>query len=297
MHILLAVDGSEGAREAARTMAIMPFPKGTRVTLVTVLTRYVPTSSHLPSALLKGLREDENTRAQTALEEIEELLSGSPLKITKRVEEGHPVERITETARELSTDLIMLGALGLTGWMRMLLGSTSLSVVKHASCPVMVVKKPFKQGTPDVLIATDGSEGSKTAIRFAASLPFPDNTVAHLMHAIPAVTEQLHLTGSEVDPPVLAPLYEAGQHLKIKGEHIIKEDAAPLQKAFGEVRAFTVEGEARAKILETAREVEADLIILGSHGLSGIRKFFLGSIANRVLKHAESSVLITPMEN
>lgn len=296
MHILLAVDGSEGAREAARTVAAMPFPKDTRVTLMTVLTRYVPTSSHLPAALLKGLRADENSRAESALSEIRTLLSDRSLQVETRVVEGHPVERITETARDISADLIMLGALGLTGWMRMLLGSTSLAVVKHSPCPVWVVKRPFKHGTTDVLIATDGSAGSKNAIRFATRLPFPKETVAHLMHAVPAVTEQLHLTGSEVDPPVLTPLYEAGQHLKIRGEHIIKEDAEPLKKVFAEVRAFTVEGEARRQILDTAKEVEADLIILGSHGLSGIRQFFLGSIANRVLKHAEASVLITPME-
>jgi nucleotide-binding universal stress UspA family protein len=187
------------------------------------------------------------------------------------------------------------GALGLAGWLRVLLGSTSTTVVKHATRPVWVVKRAPKATGMDILVATDGSPHAREAIRVLSGIPFPEGTVVHLMHVVPSLNEQLHLTGSVLDPPVLEPVYEVGRHLRQRGEQLLKEDAQALEGSFAEVRPFIEEGDARRRILAAAAEVEADLIVMGSKGLAGVREFLLGSVSHKVLKHARASVLIAPL--
>jgi len=308
MRILYATDGSEGARRAGEALCRLPFGPGTRVTVLHVLTRYVPTGAHLPRDVVAALRADEDARAAGIVQEALGLFAqealGLPtptgaepghLTVTGRTVEGHPARSIVATADEEASDLIVLGALGLTGWQRVLMGSIGMAVAKHAPCPVWVVKRPLEAGPLEVLVATDGSDHARNAIRTLARLPLPHGSVAHVVYAVPSVSEQLHLTGSPLDPPVLEPVYESGRFLREHAEHVLKEDAEALAPAFAEVRPFTEEGEARRAILRAADAVEADLIVLGSKGLSGIREFLLGSVSHRVLKYARASVLIVPL--
>jgi len=293
MRILLAADGSEGARRAGEALCRLPLGPDTRVTALHVLTRYVP--ARLPKDVATTLRADEDARAAGILQEALGMLAAKGWHVDGRTVEGHPAQCIVATADEEASDLIVTGALGLTGWQRVLMGSISTAVAKHAPCAVWVVKRPPKEGRMDVLVATDGSEHARNAIRALARIPMPPGSVAHLLYAVPSVNEQLHLTGSPLDPPVLEPVYEAGRYLREHAEQVVKEDAEALSSAFAEVRPFVEEGDARRAILRAADAVEADLIVLGSKGLSGIREFFLGSVSHRVLKYARASVLVVPL--
>ena len=295
MHILLAVDGSEGGHLAVDTLAHSTFAPGTRVTVLFVLTRYVPSDSPMPDAFLTALREDENARADQVVQEAAKALAPHEFDLDIRVEDGHPAAKIIEVAEAVGADMIMLGALGVTGWLRAVLGSTSLTVVRHAPCPVWVVKRPPKATRFDVLATSDGSANARHALDFLLDLPLREDTVLHLLHVVPALNQQLHLTGSEVDPPVLAPLYKVGEHFKSHGKQVLKADSERMHKRFSDVRAFTLEGDARHKIMDAAQEVEADLIVMGTKGLSGIKEFFLGSISHKVLKHAATSILVVPL--
>lgn len=295
MRILYATDGSEGARRAGEALCRLPLGPDTRVSVLHVLTRYVPTNAHLPKDVVAALRADEDARAAGILQEALAGLADTGWQVAARTVEGHPAESIVAVAGEEASDLIVTGALGLTGWRRVLLGSISMAVAKHAPCPVWVVKRPLKEGALDVLVATDGSEHARHAIRTLCGIPMPPGSVAHLICAVPSVNEQLHLTGSPLDPPVMEPVYEAGRFLREHAEGVLKEDAAALSEVFSEVRPFVEEGEIRRAVLRAAEAVEADLIVLGSKGLSGIREFVLGSVSHRVLRYAKASVLIVPI--
>jgi nucleotide-binding universal stress UspA family protein len=295
MHILYATDGSDGARLAGETLAALPLGADTRVEVLHVVTRYVPAAPALPHGMLDALRADEDARATTILDGARALLEDTGWAVTARAVDGHPAQCITEAAAQGGHDLIVTGALGLSGWLRLVLGSNSLAVVRHAPCPVWVVKRRPKATRLDVLMATDGSDHARAAVRALCRIPLPPDAVVHLLHVIPSVNEQLRLTGSPLDPPVLEPLFELGQYLRQRGEHILKEDADALSGTFAEVRPFLEEGDARRRILDAAKEVEADLIVMGSHGMSGVKEFLLGSVSHKVLKHARASVLVVPL--
>jgi nucleotide-binding universal stress UspA family protein len=288
MRILYATDGSEGARRAGEALCRLPLGPDTRLTVLYVLTRYVPTDAHLPKDVVAALRADEDARAAGVLQEALGMFGGSGWQVDARTVEGHPAEAIVATAGEEASDLIVTGALGL-------MGSISTAVAKHAPCAVWVVKRPIKERRMDVLVATDGSDHARHAIRTLCGMPMPPGSVAHLVFAVPSVNEQLRLTGSPLDPPVLEPVYEAGRYLRERAEQVLKEDAETLAPAFAEVRPFVEEGEIRRAILRAADAVEADLIVLGSKGLSGIREFLLGSVSHRVLKYTRASVLVVPL--
>ncbi|MFQ5509168.1 MAG: universal stress protein [Leptospirillia bacterium] len=295
MHILLAVDGSSGALNAVHTVRAR-FGAGTRITLLHVLSRYTPSRSPLPDTLLGALRDEEDSSAHTILSETRALLEGNGFELTDHIAEGHPAQEITRVASELKTDLIMMGALGLTGWMRALLGSISLTVVKHAPCPVWVVKHPPETRPLQLLLATDGSPDARHALLFLGDLPFAADAHLNLLHVVPSINEQLQLSGGPLDPPVLTPLYELGDHFHLRGKHLLKEDMETASKRFAQVHTATAEGDPRRHILDHAKTMEADLIVMGSKGLSGIREFFLGSVSHNVLKHAHTSVMIVMAE-
>jgi nucleotide-binding universal stress UspA family protein len=295
MHILFATDGSEGARTAGEALVGLALGPETRVTVLHVVTRYVPAARAMPQGMLDALRADEDARARDIAARAEAALAPTGWQVTVRTEEGPASRRITEVAAETGADLIFLGALGLTGWVRALLGSTSMTVVKHAPCPAWVVKRPLKSGRLDVLVATDGSDHARQAVRTLCTLGLPGDTVVHLVHVVPSVHEQLNLTGGVLEPPIPEPFFELGERLRRRGEQVLKEDARALGATFSEVRPFLAEGDPRRRILAAAREVEADLIVMGSQGLAGVREFLLGSVSHKVLKHARASVLIAPL--
>ena len=97
--------------------------------------------------------------------------SGS--RVESFVSEGEPPEVIAETAREKGVDLIAMGTHGRRGIKRFIMGSVTSGVIGHASCDVLVVKKPCTQCTGEfasILLPFDGSEFSKKALSHAYAL-------------------------------------------------------------------------------------------------------------------------------
>jgi len=300
LHILVAVDGSPGALAAVASVAALPLPERTRVTLLHVLTRYTPTHSSLPEGLLGGLRADEDARANALLDTARHLLERPGITVAQRVAEGHPAQVIVNRAVSKKVNLLVLGALGITAWARTLLGSTSQAVIKHAPCPVWVVRGtgggvPEPRQTPfTVLVATDGSASARNALNFVATLPLPAPRVAHLLQVLPSLNEQLNLIGAPLDPPVLEPLYEIGSYLERRSHQLLDEQVHRLSPAFADVRTHVREGDPRRVILACADELDVDLIVMGSQGLTGLKEFLLGSVSHKVAKHSHRSILLVP---
>jgi len=87
-------------------------------------------------ALNNGLEEV----GKKALGFVEEEAGRAGVKYTSRIEEGHPADMILTVAEEEGCDMIVMGTMGLSGLKRLLLGSVAENVVRHAHCPVMVVR-------------------------------------------------------------------------------------------------------------------------------------------------------------
>lgn len=143
--ILICSDGSEKAIAAAAVAAEIALKFGSQVVLLNV---YDP--SVIPAATMGipgGLLETTVSESCYAEEiqngaerETGEVLEKAGVSFTTHRELGHPVDRIISTALDEKVDLIVMGSRGLGGFERLLLGSVSEGVLRHAHCPVLTVR-------------------------------------------------------------------------------------------------------------------------------------------------------------
>jgi nucleotide-binding universal stress UspA family protein len=130
-----------------------------------------------------------------------------------------------------------------------------------------------------VLFAIDGSEPAKRALRYARRLKADDEVV--VVSVAPALIEAPH-TAEYTDP----------SHDPVAARRDL-EEARGLLEADG-VKADTVlrTGNPAAEIIAVAEERDVEVIVVGSHGVHGIERFLLGSIAERLVRHATCDVLV-----
>ena len=140
-RILVAVDGSEGSRKAVTFAQQLATPTGAHLSLLTV----VEPPTVIPIVPFEGFyygtfdpSPDNLAAAQKALTDLATQLPKDQVK--GRVEVGPAADTIVRIAKEEAVDLVVIGARGLSGAERLLLGSVSDRVVHHCPCPVTVVK-------------------------------------------------------------------------------------------------------------------------------------------------------------
>jgi nucleotide-binding universal stress UspA family protein len=129
-----------------------------------------------------------------------------------------------------------------------------------------------------VLFATDGSDEAENARHLLSFLPLPAGSRIHTMTV---------MAGAEWTMPEW---FVAGEHSW--GESVSRKAAGALAREGVEVSATARSGAVAFEIIEAAEELDADLIVLGSKGLTGLKGFLLGSVARNVAKHAKRSVLV-----
>ncbi len=295
--ILLCADGSEPALNAAYAAAEIARQFGSHVALVSVFDPPVITNPYIgftEAPLLTAI--DGDCFAEETHRAIErdtgKILEDSVIAYTCRRELGHPVDRIVSTAQDMQTDLIILGSRGLRGFERLLLGSVSEGVLRHAHCPVLIVRSnhalPQAPQWQRVLLASDGSEGAAQAT--AAALEIAQKFAASLsiLNVLDATSLCYRLspyvpTGDD-DPRILA------EHLLAKVTKDVNMDANHA----GVPRSFHQEtGNPAETIVSYANRNDASLIVVGCRGMGTFESLLLGSVSNHVAHYSRCSVLVT----
>ena len=199
--------------------------------------------------------------------------------------EGEPPEVIVDTARGKKADLIALGTYGRRGLKRLLMGSVTSQVILNATCDVLVVKKPCIGCTGSyrsLLVPFDGSISSEKALLRAAALAKTDGAEISVLYVIPRYEEMMDFFKTET---IKKSLYQEAE--KIVG------GAKKLASGLGlSIKAVVQEGRAGDKIVEIADTMKHDLIVVGTHGWSGMDKAIMGSTAERVIANASCPILI-----
>lgn len=135
-----------------------------------------------------------------------------------------------------------------------------------------------------ILLATDGSTFSAPPARAAASRPWPPGSVVRILTVVdvpvPLVPEAA----------VGATLTEAQATLRNKGEAVVRSVREAVATAGIPVETCVREGRAGPEVVDEARQWGADLVLMGSHGRTGLKRVLLGSVAEYVVSHAPCSV-------
>lgn len=289
MQILLAVDGSEHAYQAARLLRKLPcFPDCTLTALMVV----VP---HLTSF---------NYYIDSVLENTQEILTDGPgpqVKVLK-IFGANPAEQINKYATERQIDLIAMGAQGLRSTLGILLGGTAQQVVEYASCPVLIVRSETHR-LQRVLLVTDGSVYSQQAGEFLGRFRLPEGARIDVCHVMPPVlvpdrvSEVFERVGSErlveTPPEVLEQLNRQIDEDEQRGKTILSAATRALQKSSAPVsEGVLLRGDAATEILQYVHDNNIDLIVAGGRGLSQVEGWWLGSVSRKLVHYAPCSVMI-----
>ncbi len=308
MNILLAIDGSENATAAKEFLCHFPIPDQSKVTLVSVIDNKNLTEGKGDKAGADQ-REALNLVQKSLYSEAEQLLEGQAkqlkaagLDTTTKVFSGHPANEIIEFSKELKADLIVVGSCGMTGFKHLLLGSVSEKILQHAPCSVLIVKEPTvdKSHSPQqtrpstqegkkedwqLLLAYDDSSSSKKAAQLCASLPLTETDDITLLTVIPLVT----IYRQDIRQHINAIWRQKKQDAQKALENVAS------MPGFSALSCSTLlkEGPDVSEVItDTIDDLKSDIVILGQKGKSGIEKFFLGSVTEKVAKQAKCSVLV-----
>lgn len=290
MEILLASDGSEFAEAGAALISRLPFPAGSRVTVVTVISDLgLPDLGGSHAGAIAQMRRSLRREAERTLVKATRRLRENSRNVDVEIREGHVAEQILECSKEIRADLLIVGSRGLGTLKRYLLGSISHRVIRHCDCSALVARPRAagisESGRLKILVAFDGSESSWTALRSIASLRLQNRVDLRVIRVLTLVTAYR----MDIVQKMTALFQEQQATAQVK----LQEASRIAAQSGAEVDSKLIEGEDAADlIVRAAAEFDADLIVLGDKGEGAIERFLLGSITSKVAHHAPCSVLI-----
>lgn len=233
-----------------------------------------------------GVAADIGDVAKAALdEELQRATALGAKRATAMLASGPAGSMIVGALSERPFDLVVMGTQGRTGIRRLLLGSVAEKVVRHAPCPVLTIRPegalvPFR----NVLVPVDFSASSRYAMELAARMITRDGTGITLLHIVeipvayrgqvtlPGMVETLDKRGAEVLGGWAAAL-RAKVDVPVRTEWHIGWPAPEVLSVLEQDRSF-------------------DLVVVGSHGRTGIRRALIGSVAEKIVRHSPCPVLV-----
>ena len=225
--------------------------------------------------------------AARLLERAELKASTSWEAVRAKLLRGSPAAAVARSAKREQADLLVIGSRGVTEFQPMLLGSVSRQLLMQASCPVLVVKKPTT-ALEQVLLGADGSIESWEAVAWLKRLPEhirPAVTVASVIPPLPLESLRLPSRALAVGNQVEGVLRREAQKLAARV-------AGTLKKAGFSAKGMVLSGHPGAELVTLAVREGANLIIVGSRSGRNAQEYFMGSVADTVVKHAPCSVLV-----
>lgn len=293
MKVLLAVDCSSASQVALAEVVSRPWPADSSFEVASVVE-----PSHLWTTS-ETAQEAARCAEETVRRAVERLSAAHPGAAAGESLAGDPKTVILDRATAISADLIVAGTHGRSAVGRLLIGSTATALLRYASCSVEIVRPREQAGSGyKILLATDGSEHSAAAARSIAARPWPAGTQVRVLSVVeillPAVRAML-------EPPFLDEAYleSARADAMKRAQEAIANAREILASASLDVSdsVSVLVDPPQTIIVNEATEWGADLIVLGSHGRSGVDRFLLGSVSESVAMHAPCSVEVIRRES
>jgi nucleotide-binding universal stress UspA family protein len=294
--LLVPTDFSDHARVALGTALGLAKAADARIHLA----HAVPLPARIPG-FGEG-HEDHHSElrdlAGARLRENAKEVSDAGGQVDTHLGEGTSSEVIVELANGLGADLIVMGTRGLSGLKHVMLGSVAERTICHAPCPVMTVRSD-EEVTPallreplairNILVPTDFSEHAERAVRYAIGLAQLFEARIQLLRAYDA--QILAMTPGAIATPA-----EFWKELHDAAQLGLEHAQIPIVEAGVESELYVEHKDPTAAIVETAEALQSDLIVMGTRGLSGLRRALLGSTTARTLRVAPCPVVTVSAE-
>jgi nucleotide-binding universal stress UspA family protein len=284
--ILFAADFSDPSQEAFRTACSLAVEGRTRLHVLYVNEpHWVPEDPTFLGQAGVQFYEASTDRGREARmkQELRSTYAEIPIEVEYHVKEGDPAAEIVRTADAIRADLIVVGTHGRTGLSWVLAGSVACAVMQRAGCPVLAVHSSGQtrsaEGIASILHPTDFSERSDAALRVARELARDLGVRLDLLHVAP-FDVYIHDMNVPVD---LTASRSALEDLRRR------VDGSDLKYP---VECRLSQGDPAEQILRRAGELNPGMIVMGTHGRTGLGRLLFGNVAEYVLPRASCPVLV-----
>ncbi|ARP99222.1 universal stress protein [Pseudorhodoplanes sinuspersici] len=280
-RLLVATDFSTRSDRALRRATLLARQLSAEIVLVHVV------DDDQPPRLVKAQERESQgllTDLAATLREIDQV------HCETRVVLGEPFHAIAEMAERADADVVVMGAHRRQALRDVFIGTTIERTIRRSRRPVIMANAIPAGNYDRVLVAVDFSGCAAIAVKEARKLGLLDRTEVLVLHAFEAPVQNMTIRASITM-----------DQLK---DHIAEEEeraAGELLKFLREVdlrpsRHFVqlIELSAPETIRDCVRKHKVDLVVMGTHGRTGPAKFFLGSVAEEVLRNSDVDVLVVP---
>ena len=276
--ILVPVDGSHSCFHAKMLAALIAKKFQSNVTVIHVVAHEfmhpeLKAQHRLPPSILHEIENSYLKAGRKIIRNAEELFREEGIEVDARlVTYEDPAETALQLVKEEGYDLVVIGNRAKNQAERFSLGSVAEKVARHAECPVLIAKQKPEKITK-MLAAIDGSKHAYKALEYAVQLAQKHNSKITLLNV-----EEDKLF--RLEPKAIEGV----------GKSILCDAATKIKEVDFDKRLEF--GSPAETIIKVAKKENYDLIIVGSRGLSSVKRFFLGSVSDDVSMHARCSVLI-----
>lgn len=281
--ILCPVDFSAGSNAALKLAVRLAGANGSELVIAHAF-QFPGIAATEPMMAGRAIKLAEEGEKRSLAAAGEQALALGATRVTTRFLEGAPWHELVGLVESEHIDLVVMGTHGRTGLKRWLIGSVAEKVVRHAAASVLVVR-----GNPDgprfdhVLCPIDFADDSSRIVERVETFADPNGAGIELLHAI-----ELPLAASG-DPLLADFISDVDRRATSQLETYV---AAVKARRQIHVHAEVLTGNTEELILAKLEEDRTfDLVAVGAHGRTGIKRF-LGSVAEKLVRHSPCSVLV-----
>jgi nucleotide-binding universal stress UspA family protein len=279
---LLATDSSEFSEGAIREAIRMAKRCGSKLTAISVIETNPEFESTAPQVLEKMEKE-----VRGHLNSVQSRAKQEGVACEIAVHEGEDSYKyIVDEAVAQKSTMIIMGRRGKKGFRRLVMGSTTSWTIGHAPCSVLVVPRNAQVDFKSIVVATDGSPHSAAAASEAIGIAKRNSAKLTVIAVVPVDIAM----PTDIDFAAIQREKLADQEMQVaeKNARAVKDAA---QKAGVDAQAFVMSGKPADAIIEIAKDKAADLVVVGSHGRTGLDRLLMGSVAERVIVLSSCAVL------
>lgn len=286
-RILVPLDGSELAERALIPALALVSAMPVKLFLIRVA---IPLSLNLDPDLYKRILEMRQDDANHYLTSIRSRFSRFATQIEVQVVVGRAARSIIDFAQEKEIDLIIMSSHGRSGVSRWVYGSVADKVLHNTPCAKLIIHprvriEPFS--IKRILVPLDGSSIAEQALKPA--LAFAEAMPAELIMLRVSATPQLFLQEPVPGWPSLDTVMEAATQ---EANAYLQGVQASVEDSHVSTSLLVTTGPAAESIIDIANSQRADLIVICSHGRSGIERWVFGSVAEKVLRCVNCLTLV-----
>lgn len=279
-HILVPTDGSDLSLAAATAATALARRFDADLFVV-----HVVDTSGLPLGADEAMVDDLVSRGETLVDEAADVARAAGVDVTTAVlrDGAVPHRGVVDYAADQDVDLVVMGSHGRTGLGRFVLGSVAEWTIRESPAPVLTLhgEMTFDPDLDEVVVPTDGSDPAEHAADLAISLAAATGAALHVVHVV-----DLGVVWEDADAGrVLDALTAAGK--RAIDRVIDRAEAAGVER----VEASVLRGAPHRGVVDYAADHDADLVVMGTHGRTGLERYLLGSVTERVVRLSETPVL------